>query len=172
VVVSDAETRCGTSRRDRAVEPLSFLSSSIEVGIFRRLVIGRECPALSVMRAIVRRKCRIGSNVCARTRQPPTTRTTSATHKGPTGHRRSCRGTCRIRPGDGCRRFHRGRCSTPADGRQPRRLSWMRRFRMMVMQVRRQMVSNDGIPGHSRFEKCLLHVAGKVRPQCERRLPH
>jgi hypothetical protein len=36
---------------------------------------------------------------------------------------------------------------------------------MVVVQVRSQMVSNDNVPGHSRFEKILLHVAREVRPQ-------
>jgi hypothetical protein len=43
----------------------------------------------------------------------------------------------------------------------------MRRFRMVIMQVRSQMVSNYNFPGHGRFEKVLLHLAREVRPQCE-----
>ncbi|MBR1226824.1 MULTISPECIES: hypothetical protein [unclassified Bradyrhizobium] len=46
----------------------------------------------------------------------------------------------------------------------------MSRFRMVVVQVRRQMFSDDNVPGHSGFEKVLLHVAREVRPQCERGL--
>ena len=46
----------------------------------------------------------------------------------------------------------------------------MRRFRMVVVQVRSQMVSNYNVIGHSRFEKILLHVARQVCPQCERGL--
>lgn len=45
-----------------------------------------------------------------------------------------------------------------------RRLRWMRRFRMMVVQVGSQVVSNDCVPGHGGFEKSFLHVAGEVRP--------
>jgi hypothetical protein len=46
----------------------------------------------------------------------------------------------------------------------------MRRFRMVVVQVRSQMVSNYNFAGHGRFENFLLHVARKVRPQYERGL--
>jgi hypothetical protein len=46
----------------------------------------------------------------------------------------------------------------------------MRRFRMVVVQVRSQMVSNYNFVSHSRFKKALLHVARQVRPQCERGL--
>jgi|SRR5580704_11907338 hypothetical protein len=46
----------------------------------------------------------------------------------------------------------------------------MRRFRMVVVQVRSQMVSNYNFVSHSRFEKALLHLARQVRPQCERGL--
>jgi hypothetical protein len=41
---------------------------------------------------------------------------------------------------------------------------------MVEVQVRSQMVSNDDFACHSRLEKTLLHVAGQVRPQCERGL--
>jgi hypothetical protein len=41
---------------------------------------------------------------------------------------------------------------------------------MMVVQIRRQMFSNYSVPGHSRFEKALLHLAREVRPQRERGL--
>ena len=51
---------------------------------------------------------------------------------------------------------------------QLRRFCRMRRFRMMIVQVRSQMVSKDDFPGHGLFEKALLHVAWKVRPQSER----
>jgi len=44
----------------------------------------------------------------------------------------------------------------------------MRRFRMVVVQVQSQMVSKDNFPRHSLFEKTLLHVAWKVRPQNKR----
>jgi hypothetical protein len=44
------------------------------------------------------------------------------------------------------------------------RVCRMRRFRMVVVQVRSQMVSNDNVAGHSGFEKALLHVAREVRP--------
>jgi hypothetical protein len=37
---------------------------------------------------------------------------------------------------------------------------------MVVVQVRSQMVSNNNVPGHSRFEKALLYVARELRPQC------
>ncbi|MBR1215998.1 hypothetical protein [Bradyrhizobium sp. JYMT SZCCT0180] len=43
----------------------------------------------------------------------------------------------------------------------------MRRFRMVVVQVRRQMFSDYNVTGHSGFEQVLLHVARKLRPQCE-----
>ena len=46
----------------------------------------------------------------------------------------------------------------------------MRRFRMVVVQVRSQMVSNYNVPGYSRLENALLHVAREVCPQCERGL--
>ena len=46
----------------------------------------------------------------------------------------------------------------------------MRRFRMVVVQVRSRMVSNYNFPGHGRFEKVLLHLAREVRLQCERGL--
>jgi hypothetical protein len=36
---------------------------------------------------------------------------------------------------------------------------WMRRFRMVVVQVRSQMVSNYDIPGHGCLEAIFLHVA-------------
>ena len=65
----------------------------------------------------------------------------------------------------------RGRARFPTEARalsvseRLRRLRWMRRFRMMVVQVRSQTISNDNVvPGHRRFEEVLLHVAGKVRP--------
>ena len=41
----------------------------------------------------------------------------------------------------------------------------MRRFRMVIVQVRSQMVSQDNFAGHGLFEKALLHIAWKVRPQ-------
>jgi hypothetical protein len=44
----------------------------------------------------------------------------------------------------------------------------MRRFRMVIVQVRSQMVSQDDFPGYGLFEKALLHVAWQVRPQGER----
>jgi len=47
----------------------------------------------------------------------------------------------------------------------------MRRFRMVVVQVRSQMVSDYNFPAHGRFEKALLHVSREVRPQGERGLP-
>ena len=46
----------------------------------------------------------------------------------------------------------------------------MRRFRMVIVQVRSQMVSNYNVIGHSRFEKILLHVARQACPQCDRGL--
>ena len=42
---------------------------------------------------------------------------------------------------------------------QLRRLGWMRGFRMVVMQVRSQMVSNYDVLGHGCFEKIFLHLA-------------
>ncbi len=41
---------------------------------------------------------------------------------------------------------------------------------MVVVQVQSQMASHYIVPGHGGFEKLLLHVASKVRPQCERGL--
>lgn len=46
----------------------------------------------------------------------------------------------------------------------------MRRFRMVIVKVRSQMVSSNNVPAHSRFEKALLHVAREVRPQSKRGL--
>lgn len=44
----------------------------------------------------------------------------------------------------------------------------MRRFRMVIVQVRSQMVSKDDFSGHGLFEKAFLHVARQVRPQRKR----
>jgi len=43
--------------------------------------------------------------------------------------------------------------------RKLRRLCRMRRFRMVVVQVRSQMVSNYDIPGYGCLETIFLHVA-------------
>ena len=51
------------------------------------------------------------------------------------------------------------------------RLCWMHRFRMVIVQVRSQVVSNYYVPSHGHFEKSLLHVAREVRPQCEHGSP-
>jgi hypothetical protein len=44
----------------------------------------------------------------------------------------------------------------------------MRRFRMVIVQIRSQVVSKDNFPGYGLFEKALLHVAWQVRPQRKR----
>ncbi len=44
----------------------------------------------------------------------------------------------------------------------------MRRFRMVVVQVRSQVISNYRVLAYGRFEKRFLHVAREIRPQRER----
>jgi hypothetical protein len=48
---------------------------------------------------------------------------------------------------------------------QPSWLGWMRSLRVMVVQVGRQVVSNNQVSADGRFE----HVAREVGPQCKRR---
>ena len=48
----------------------------------------------------------------------------------------------------------------------------MRRFRMVVVQVRSQMVSNYNVPGYSRLENVLLHVAREVAHNASAALPN
>ena len=43
----------------------------------------------------------------------------------------------------------------------------MHRFRMVIVQVRSQVGSNDYVSGDGRFEKPLLQAAREVRPQSE-----